>query len=114
MPEHIDFAGHRDLHHELFTAVDDLGEAELAADEAIVDFGQGAFRRPVDEHFRADVKAMAERTEAEIKSGKTLVFAGPITRQDGTVAVKAGEVMPDKDILGLNWYVKGVDDKVPQ
>lgn len=66
------------------------------------------------QNMPADVKAMAEQTEAEIKSGKTLVFAGPITRQDGTVAVKAGEVMPDKDILGLNWYVKGVDDKVPQ
>jgi len=30
------------------------------------------------------------------------------------VAVKAGETMPDKEILGLNWYVKGVDDKLPQ
>ena len=61
-----------------------------------------------------DVKALAEATEADIKSGKTKVFAGPVTKQDGTVAVKAGEVMPDKDVLGLNWYVKGVDDKVPQ
>ena len=61
-----------------------------------------------------DVKAMAEATEADIKSGKTMVFAGPITKQDGTMAVKAGEVMPDKEILGLNYYVKGVDDKLPQ
>ncbi len=61
-----------------------------------------------------DVKAMAEATEADIKSGKTKVFAGPITKQDGTMAVKAGDVMPDKEILGLNYYVKGVDDKLPQ
>ena len=61
-----------------------------------------------------DVKAMAESTEADIKSGKTKVFAGPITKQDGTMAVKAGDVMPDKEILGLNYYVKGVDDKLPQ
>ena len=61
-----------------------------------------------------DVKAMAEKTEADIKSGKTMVFAGPITKQDGTIAVKAGDVMPDKEILGLNYYVKGVDDKLPQ
>ena len=61
-----------------------------------------------------DVKAMAEQTEADIKSGKTMVFAGPITKQDGTMAVKAGDVMPDKEILGLNYYVKGVDDKLPQ
>ena len=61
-----------------------------------------------------DVKAMAESTEADIKSGKTKVFAGPINKQDGSLAVKAGDVMPDKEILGLNYYVKGVDDKLPQ
>ena len=61
-----------------------------------------------------DVKKMAEDTEAAIKSGKLVPFKGPITKQDGTVAVKDGEVMPDKEILGLNWYVKGIDDKVPQ
>ena len=61
-----------------------------------------------------DVKAMAEKTQADIASGALKVFAGPITRQDGTVAVKAGEVLPDKEILGLNWYVKGVDDRLPQ
>jgi len=62
----------------------------------------------------ADVKAMAEQVEGDIRSGKVKPFAGPITKQDGTVAVKAGETMPDKEILGLNWYVKGVDDKLPQ
>ena len=66
------------------------------------------------ENMPADVKATAEKTEADIKSGAVKVFAGPITKQDGTVAVKAGEVMPDKEILGLNFYVKGVDDKLPQ
>ncbi|RYB02090.1 BMP family ABC transporter substrate-binding protein [Lichenibacterium ramalinae] len=66
------------------------------------------------ENMPADVKAMAEQTEADIKSGKVKVFAGPIAKQDGSVGVKPGEVMPDKEILGLNWYVKGVDDKLPQ
>ena len=62
----------------------------------------------------ADVKKMAEDTEAALKSGKLMPFKGPISKQDGTTAVKAGEALPDKDILGLNWYVKGVDDKLPQ
>ena len=66
------------------------------------------------ENMPADVKAMAEKTEADIKSGELKVFAGPITKQDGSMGVKDGEVMPDKEILGLNWYVKGVDDKLPQ
>ncbi|MGI3899762.1 MAG: BMP family ABC transporter substrate-binding protein [Janthinobacterium lividum] len=66
------------------------------------------------ENMPADVKAMAEKTEADIKSGALKIFAGPITKQDGSTGVKTGEVMPDKEILGLNWYVKGVDDKLPQ
>jgi len=60
-----------------------------------------------------DVKAMAEKSIADIKSGKLMVFSGPVTKQDGTVAVPEGKVMPDGDILGLNWYVKGIDDKLP-
>ena len=48
-----------------------------------------------------DVKAMAEATEAAIKSGKLNPFKGPITKQDGTLAVKEGEVLPDKEILGV-------------
>ncbi|MBS7542867.1 BMP family ABC transporter substrate-binding protein [Ancylobacter oerskovii] len=60
-----------------------------------------------------DVKRMAEETEAAIKSGALHPFKGPVYKQDGTLMVKEGEVMSDKDILSLNWYVKGIDDKVP-
>ncbi|TXM94658.1 BMP family ABC transporter substrate-binding protein [Methylobacterium sp. WL103] len=60
------------------------------------------------------VKAMAEATKADIASGKLHPFAGPVTKQDGTVAVNAGESAPDPMILGMNWYVKGIDDKLPQ
>ncbi|GJD35160.1 BMP family ABC transporter substrate-binding protein [Methylobacterium aerolatum] len=61
-----------------------------------------------------DVKAMAEATVKDIASGKVQPFAGPVTKQDGTLAVKAGETAPDPMILGMNWYVKGIDDKLPQ
>ncbi len=37
-----------------------------------------------------------------------------MTKQDGTIAVKDGETAPDPMILGMNWYVKGIDDKLPQ
>ena len=60
------------------------------------------------------VKAMAEETKAGIASGTIHAFAGPVTKQDGTVAVKAGERAPDPMILGMNWYVKGIDDTLPQ
>jgi simple sugar transport system substrate-binding protein len=61
-----------------------------------------------------DVKAMAEGTIAKIKSGQFFVFTGPIYKQDGTLAAKEGEKIDDGTLLGLNWYVKGIDDKMPQ
>jgi basic membrane protein A and related proteins len=61
-----------------------------------------------------DVVKMATETAEKIKSGALHPFTGPITRQDGTVVGEAGKPLPDADILGMNWYVKGVDDKLPQ
>ncbi len=43
-----------------------------------------------------DVKAMAEETEAKIKSGEFDPFTGPITKQDGTEWLKAGEKSDDR------------------
>jgi basic membrane protein A len=60
-----------------------------------------------------DVKKAAEEAEAKIKGGYE-PFTGPITRQDGTEWLKEGEVAEDGVLLGLNFYVKGVDDKLPQ
>jgi basic membrane protein A len=58
-------------------------------------------------------KAAAETAEA-IKTGKLHPFTGPITKQDGSVVGEAGKPLADGDILGMMWYVKGVDDKLPQ
>jgi basic membrane protein A len=60
-----------------------------------------------------DVMKMAEGTIADIKSGKLVVFTGPVYKQDGTMVVKKGEVMPDKDINSINYYVKGITDQLP-
>ena len=61
-----------------------------------------------------DVKALAMDTEAKIKSGELKPFTGPITKQDGTEWLKAGDTAGDDVLSGLNFYVKGVDDKLPQ
>ncbi|WP_395446854.1 BMP family ABC transporter substrate-binding protein [Aminobacter sp. UC22_36] len=61
-----------------------------------------------------ETKKLAEETEAKIKSGAFNPFTGPVTKQDGTEWLKAGEVAADGVLLGLNFYVKGVDDKLPQ
>jgi len=60
-----------------------------------------------------DVKKMAEETEAKIKSGEIAPFTGPINKQDGTPWLKAGEKADDATLLGMNFYIEGVDDKLP-
>jgi len=62
----------------------------------------------------ADVAAVATDTRKKIVSGAFNPFQGPIYRQDGSQAVAAGEVLDDDALLGMNWYVKGVDDELPQ
>ncbi|MGA1804327.1 BMP family ABC transporter substrate-binding protein [Rhizobium sp. HT1-10] len=61
-----------------------------------------------------DVKKMAEDTEAKIKSGELAPFTGPINKQDGTPWLKAGEKADDGTLLGMNFYVEGIDDKLPK
>ncbi len=61
-----------------------------------------------------DVAAMAADTAAKIASGELNPFAGPIYKQDGTLAVAEGEVMDDGTLAGINWYVQGVDDTLPE
>lgn len=61
-----------------------------------------------------DVKAAAEETEAKIKSGELNPFTGPINKQDGSEWLKEGEIAEDGVLLGLDFYVAGVDDQLPQ
>ena len=61
-----------------------------------------------------DVKKMAEDTVAKIKSGELQPFMGPITKQDGTTVGEAGKSLPDSELLGMNYYIKGIDDQLPQ
>lgn len=60
-----------------------------------------------------DVKKAAEEAEAKIKNGFN-PFTGPIKKQDGSEWLKEGQVADDKEVLGMNFYVQGVDDKLPQ
>jgi len=61
-----------------------------------------------------DVKKMAQDTEAAIIAGTLHPFHGPIMKQDGTELVPAGQNVDDGTLLGMNFYVKGIDDSIPQ
>ena len=62
----------------------------------------------------ADVAQMAMKTQAMITSGALHPFKGPLYKQDGSMALAAGKTMDDGTLSGMNWYVKGIDGKLPQ
>src|SRR4030081_2592146 len=61
-----------------------------------------------------DLKTLAMDTEAAIIAGKLFPFKCPIVGQDGKeVECKGGDHLADGQVLGMNFYVKGIDDKIP-
>ena len=61
-----------------------------------------------------EVKKLAEETEAAITEGKLFPFKCPVVGQDGKeVECKGGDHLADGQVLGMNFYVKGIDDKIP-
>jgi len=60
-----------------------------------------------------DVKAMATATQSAIKAKTLHPFTGPIMDQSGALKAAAGQTMADDDLHKMNWYVKGIEDKIP-
>ena len=56
----------------------------------------------------------AVNMEVGIKDGTIHPFTGPIYNQAGELVVPEGEVAPDGMLLGMNFYVQGIDGEVPQ
>jgi basic membrane protein A len=64
---------------------------------------------PYGDAVPADVRKLADDTIAAIKAGTLHPFTGPIKDQAGTVRVVAGAVADDGMLLGMDWYVPGVE-----
>jgi hypothetical protein len=62
----------------------------------------------------AEVRALVEAKQAEIAVGTLHPFQGSAMDQSGAVRVVEGSVMSDGDMLGFDWYVQGVLDKLPK
>jgi len=61
-----------------------------------------------------DVKKLAMETEAAITNGTLHPFKCPVVDQEGkSVECKGGTHLDDGQILGMNFYVKGIDEKMP-
>jgi basic membrane protein A len=61
-----------------------------------------------------DVKKLATDTQAAIEAGTLHPFKCPVVNQDGqTVECKGGTHLDDGQILSMNFYIKGIDEKPP-
>lgn len=67
----------------------------------------------ISDAIPADVKEKALKVKADIASGKLKPFTGPLKKQDGSVWLKEGETADDGTLAGLNFYVEGIEGKIP-
>ncbi|GLQ32562.1 BMP family ABC transporter substrate-binding protein [Litoribrevibacter albus] len=69
---------------------------------------------PLNPVIPADVQQLVAEKKQAIKEGKLHVFDGPVYNQAGEEVVPAGSTLEDGKLLGFDWYVKGVEGKLPQ
>ena len=60
-----------------------------------------------------EVAAKAQETVDAIKSGELEPFTGPINKQDGSVWLEEGQKAEVGELLGLNFYIEGIDGALP-
>jgi basic membrane protein A len=67
----------------------------------------------IAEDVPADTKAKVEEVKKGLKEGSFAIWKGPILDNTGKEVLKKDEVADDKFLGGINFYVKGVEGKVP-
>ena len=67
----------------------------------------------IAEDVPADIKARIDEIKAGLKAGTFSIWKGPIVGQDGKEILAKDAVADDKFLGGVNFYVKGVEGKVP-
>jgi basic membrane protein A and related proteins len=67
----------------------------------------------VSDKVPAEIKAKVDKARAGLKDGSFHPWTGPVMGQDGKEVVAKDAKPDDKFMLGINFYVKGVDGKVP-
>ena len=67
----------------------------------------------IAEDVPAETKAKVEEVKAGLKDGSFAIWKGPIMDNTGKVQIEKDAVADDKFLGGLNFFVKGVEGKVP-
>ena len=106
--------------------IDDWGPYYVARTKAVMDgnwetvqtwdgigpgmVGIGEISDAVPEDVKAEALAMKEA----IASGEYHPFTGPLKKQDGSDWLAEGEVADDGTLLGMGFYVEGLEGDIPQ
>jgi simple sugar transport system substrate-binding protein len=69
---------------------------------------------PINAAVPAEVKDRVAKVEKDIVAGKFHPFAGPVKDNEGKERVAAGKVMADDAMQKMDFYVEGVQGKLPK
>jgi simple sugar transport system substrate-binding protein len=69
---------------------------------------------PINPVVPRDLVAQVEEKEDAIRNGGFHPFQGPVKDQEGKVRIAAGTTIGDGDLLKMQWYVQGVQGKLPR
>ena len=67
----------------------------------------------ISDKVPAEIKTKVETVKAGLKDGSFAIWKGPIVGSDGKEVLAKDVVADDKFLGGINFYVKGVEGKVP-
>ena len=62
----------------------------------------------------ADTATLVQDYEKRILSGEWDVFCGPVLGQNGELSVAEGSCLSDGEMLGMDWFVEGVEGDLPK
>ncbi len=69
---------------------------------------------PLNGVVPAEIAILVAEKEAAIRAGDLHPFSGPISNQEGEEVIADGATMSDADLQKMEWYVEGVQGKLPR
>lgn len=61
-----------------------------------------------------DIRQKVDAMKAAMKAKEFVVFKGPLTKQGGSVAAQPGQMLTDKEMLSMDYFIEGVRGSIPK
>jgi simple sugar transport system substrate-binding protein len=69
---------------------------------------------PFNKAVPQDVQDLVKKTQADIGSGKFHPFTGPVKDNEGKERIASGKTLDDVTLNKMDYYVEGVQGKLPK